>query len=153
MLVWELLYCYGRYGLCCLPHWLSIERSVASLHPAVTPCKSCCLGNVRKREPAGASTGVQQTWSDASCRFQSLSGWCMTEEVVGDRWKEILLWFSQKQFSKSVFLNFSISFVWCPLEKLLFKENLHFPWEENVCVCSLLSTVGLGGGEMLPHQS
>lgn len=54
--------------------------------------------------------------------------------------------------SLSVF-NFCFFFGGYPLENLLFKENLHFPWEKIACVCSLLFTVELGGIEMLPHQS
>lgn len=132
----------------------SLWSAVASLYPVVAPCKSCCLGNVRKHEPAGAITGVQQMWSDASCRFLSFSGWCMTAEAVGDRWKKILLWFSLKAIFQVNLCQFFIFVFWgYPLENLLFKENLHFPWEKNACVCSLLFTVELGGIEMSPHQS
>lgn len=135
MLIWGLMNCSSGYGFCCLHPWPSAKHSRASLHPLLAPCKSCC---------GKASGSMSQQEQAQMCRrcgvllavgfWLSLDG-AWLEKQLGTDERKFCLDSMKKRFSKSViFFFFSFCFVECPLENLLFKENLHFPQEENVFV-------------------
>lgn len=107
-----------------------------------------CLGNVREHGAAGASTGVHTCGVFLAAKFSVFLYIIWLKKQLGTDERKFSFDFPQKQFSKSVFVSFSFWFVGHPLEKLLFKENLHFFMKENYSV-HFASQLELQGQKML----